>query len=78
MRDLISGEAELDEEEDESYGEEDGEPREPKTRNGHLEDSSEEEDDDDDEEEAAKVRSSHRPLCGPASRHLLTHAFQDS
>ncbi|KAL2758659.1 hypothetical protein ACRALDRAFT_2040790 [Sodiomyces alcalophilus JCM 7366] len=57
MRDLISGEAELDdEEEDESYGEEDGEPREPRVRHGHLEDSSEEEDDDDDEEEAAKIR----------------------
>ena len=57
MRDLISGEAELDDEEDdESYDEETGEAR-PRERNGggRVDDSSEEEDDDDDEEEAAKV-----------------------
>ncbi|TPX15737.1 uncharacterized protein E0L32_000071 [Thyridium curvatum] len=56
MRDLISGEAELDDEEDdESFDEETGETRE-RERNGDIEDSSEEEDDDDDEEEAAKIR----------------------
>ncbi|KAG8428492.1 Transcription elongation factor spt6 [Metarhizium acridum] len=50
MRDLISGEAELDDEEDDgSYDEETGEER--VRRNGaHIDDSSEEEDDDDDEE----------------------------
>ncbi|OAQ72123.1 transcription elongation factor spt6 [Pochonia chlamydosporia 170] len=56
MRDLISGEAELDDEEDdESYDEETGEER--VRRNGpRVDDSSEEEEDDDDEEEARKVR----------------------
>ncbi|KAK2592786.1 Transcription elongation factor spt6 [Conoideocrella luteorostrata] len=56
MRDLISGEAELDdEEEDDSYDEEPGESR--VRRNGaHIDDSSEEEEDDDDEEEARKIR----------------------
>ncbi|KAG8420870.1 Transcription elongation factor spt6, variant 2 [Metarhizium acridum] len=56
MRDLISGEAELDDEEDDgSYDEETGEER--VRRNGaHVDDSSEEEDDDDDEEEARKIR----------------------
>lgn len=59
-RDLISGEAELDsQEEDESFDEETGEVKQ-KNRgangtNGHFEDSSEEEDDDDDEEAAAAV-----------------------
>ncbi|KAL8801275.1 MAG: hypothetical protein Q9182_004582 [Xanthomendoza sp. 2 TL-2023] len=60
-RDLISGEAEIDsQEEDDSFDEETGEVK-PKRNgvngiNGHLEDSSEEEDDDDDEEAAAAVR----------------------
>ncbi|CAH0059205.1 unnamed protein product [Clonostachys solani] len=56
MRDLISGEAELDDEEDdESFDEETGEqPR--KKRATQFDDSSEEEEDDDDEEEAAKIR----------------------
>ncbi|KAG9251999.1 transcription elongation factor SPT6 [Emericellopsis atlantica] len=55
MRDLISGEAELDDEEDdESFDEETGEARE--RQNGNIDDSSEEEEDDDDEEEARKVR----------------------
>ncbi|KAI4200733.1 MAG: hypothetical protein LQ350_003750 [Teloschistes chrysophthalmus] len=60
-RDLISGEAELDsQEEDESFDEETGEVKQ-KNRgangtNGHFEDSSEEEDDDDDEEAAAAIR----------------------
>ncbi|KAL8713787.1 MAG: hypothetical protein Q9220_002314 [cf. Caloplaca sp. 1 TL-2023] len=60
-RDLISGEAELDsQEDDESFDEETGEVRR-KTNgvnglNGHLDDSSEEEDDDDDEEAAAAIR----------------------
>jgi len=54
MRDLINGEAELDDEEnDESFDEDTGEPRPQKTRNNaDLDDSSEEEDDDD--EEAAR------------------------
>ncbi|EHK96165.1 Nucleic acid-binding protein [Glarea lozoyensis ATCC 20868] len=57
MRDLISGEAELDDEEnDESFDEETGEPRRKQKENGGMEDSSEEEEDDDDEEEAAKIR----------------------
>ena len=59
-RDLISGEVDVDsQEEDESFDEETGEVRR-KTNgtngvNGHLDDSSEEEDDDDDEEAAAAV-----------------------
>jgi transcription elongation factor SPT6 len=57
MRDLINGEAELDDEEnDESFDEETGEPKVGKQRlNGDLDDSSEEEDDDD--EEAARAVS---------------------
>lgn len=57
MRDLINGEAELDDEEnDESFDEETGEPKPAKQRlNGDLDDSSEEEDDDD--EEAARAVS---------------------
>ncbi|KAI9813582.1 MAG: Transcription elongation factor spt6 [Pycnora praestabilis] len=57
-RDLISGEAELDDEEnEESFDEETGEAI-PRTNgaNGGLDDSSEEEDDDDDEEAARLVR----------------------
>ncbi|KEY63806.1 hypothetical protein S7711_09516 [Stachybotrys chartarum IBT 7711] len=55
MRDLISGEAELDDDEDDgSFDEETGEER-PR-RPGNVEDSSEEEEDDDDEEEARKIR----------------------
>lgn len=57
MRDLISGEAELDDEEDdESFDEETGE-QSRKKRATQFDDSSEEEEDDDDEEEAAKVRN---------------------
>ncbi|KAI1500852.1 SH2 domain-containing protein [Biscogniauxia marginata] len=58
MRDLIIGEAELDDEEDdESFDEETGEARDrPRKQDGNLDDSSEEEDDDDDEEEMQKVR----------------------
>lgn len=54
MRDLIDGEAELDDEEDdESFDEEAGDrPR----RRPNIDDSSEEEEDDEDEEEARKVR----------------------
>jgi transcription elongation factor SPT6 len=57
MRDLIHGEAELDDEEnDESFDEETGEPISGKSRiNGELDDSSEEEEDDDDEEAARAV-----------------------
>lgn len=57
MRDLINGEAELDDEEnDGSFDEETGEPKPGKKRiNGELDDSSEEEDDDDDEEAARAV-----------------------
>ncbi|CZS96047.1 probable transcription elongation factor spt6 [Rhynchosporium agropyri] len=54
MRDLINGEAELDDEEnDESFDEETGEARPSKQRNPDLDDSSEEESDDD--EEAARA-----------------------
>ncbi|KAI9840617.1 MAG: Transcription elongation factor spt6, partial [Thelocarpon superellum] len=57
-RDLIAGEAELDEEEnDESFDEETGEVRTTANgANGHLDDSSEEEEDDDDEEAARAIR----------------------
>ena len=63
LRDLIVGEAELDNEEDEeSYDEETGEvrrklngPKGVNGTNGHLEDSSEEDEDDDDEEAARLV-----------------------
>ncbi|KAG7414074.1 Transcription elongation factor SPT6 [Fusarium oxysporum f. sp. rapae] len=53
MRDLISGEAELDDEEEDESFDEGGEER---RRKAAVEDSSEEEEDDDDEEEARKVR----------------------
>ncbi|CAJ2502609.1 Uu.00g100030.m01.CDS01 [Anthostomella pinea] len=58
MRDLIVGEAELDDEEDdESFDEETGEARKrPQNRDRGMDDSSEEDEDDDDEEEARKVR----------------------
>ncbi|KAH8821069.1 SH2 domain-containing protein [Xylogone sp. PMI_703] len=58
MADLIHGEAELDDEEnDESFDEETGEARSRNGRqNGHIDDSSEEEEDDDDEEAARAVR----------------------
>ncbi|KAL8831302.1 MAG: hypothetical protein Q9170_005360 [Blastenia crenularia] len=60
-RDLISGEAELDsQEDDESFDEETGQVRRKPNGvngvNGHMDDSSEEEDDDDDEEAAAAIR----------------------
>lgn len=57
IRDLIDGEADLDDDEDgESVDEETGEPvRRDRPNRQRLDDSSEEEDDDDDEEEAAKV-----------------------
>ncbi|RDA92502.1 hypothetical protein CP533_4190 [Ophiocordyceps camponoti-saundersi (nom. inval.)] len=55
MRDLVSAEAELDEEEDESFDEETGQDRR-RAKGPRFEDSSEEEEDDDDEEEARKVR----------------------
>lgn len=55
MRDLISGEAELDDEEDdESFDEDTGRERRKKP-SARIDDSSEEEEDDDDEEEARKV-----------------------
>ncbi|KAI0024306.1 SH2 domain-containing protein [Xylariomycetidae sp. FL0641] len=58
IRDFVSGEAELDdEEEDESFDEETGETRERnRNRDRQMDDSSEEEDDDDDEEEARRIR----------------------
>ena len=57
MRDLIAGEAELDEENDESFDEDTGEVRGRENGvNGHIDDSSEEEEDDDDEEAARAVR----------------------
>lgn len=57
-RDLIEGEAELDDEENEgSFDEDTGEAvRRPNGTNGHLDDSSEEEEDDDDEDAARAVR----------------------
>lgn len=57
-RDLIEGEAELDDEEnDESFDEETGEAvKRTNGVNGHLDDSSEEEEDDDDEDAARAVR----------------------
>ena len=55
MRDLIDGEAELnDDEDDESFDEEAGESRARKQKK-ILDDSSEEEEDDEDEEEARRV-----------------------
>jgi transcription elongation factor SPT6 len=65
MQDLIHGEAELDDEEnDESFDEETGEVTSRKERdNGHIDDSSEEEEDDDDEEEARKVCSRSSITC---------------
>jgi transcription elongation factor SPT6 len=67
MRDLIEGEVEVDEEEnDDSFDEETGEVRHGKgAQNGHIDDSSEEEDDDDDEEAARAVcfRSLWLLLC---------------
>lgn len=60
-RDLIHGEAELDEEGDESFDEETGEVHRRSKglngTNGHVQDSSEEEEDDDDEEAARAVRT---------------------
>lgn len=79
MRDLIVGEAELDDEEDdESFDEETGEARERSRKQGReMDDSSEEEDDDDDEEEARKVI--HPPSFSPVEtymRHQITdHAM---
>lgn len=50
MRDLINGEAEIDDEEnDDSFDEDTGEAGPRKQRNPDLDDSSEEEDDDDEE-----------------------------
>ena len=63
LRDLIQGEAELDDEEaEESFDEETGEVR-GRSRgvngvNGHVQDSSDEEEDDDDEEAARAVKCS--------------------
>jgi transcription elongation factor SPT6 len=72
MRDLIQGEAELDDEEnDESFDEETGEPISGKSRtNGDLDDSSEEEEDDDDEEAARAVCPSRIHCCAPFSDTL--------
>ena len=63
LRDLIVGEAELDDEEgEESYDDETGEvhrrvngTKGPNGVNGHIDDSSEEDEDDDDEEAARLV-----------------------
>lgn len=77
-RDLIMGEAELDDEEaDESFDEETGEiRRKPNGTNGvngvntHLDDSSEE-DDDEDDEEAARLVTTPCPTQG-SQRGLST------
>jgi len=64
MRDLINGEAELDDEEnDDSFDEDTGEARPSKQRDPDLDDSSEEEDDDD--EEAARAVCGNRQSCLP-------------
>jgi transcription elongation factor SPT6 len=75
LKDLIVGEVEVDDdEEEESYDEETGEAR-AKTNgarttnglNGHLNDSSEEDEDDDDEEAARLVHSlADLAACGTA------------
>ena len=70
---MIHGEAELDDEEnDESFDEETGEPILGKSRiNGELDDSSEEEEDDDDEEAA-------RAVC-PSGIHSISRSpFADT
>ena len=62
MRDLINGEAELDDEEnDDSFDEDTGEARPSKQRDPDLDDSSEEEDDDD--EEAARAVCANSQSC---------------
>lgn len=74
MRDLISGEAELgsEEEDDQSFDEETGEPRQKK---GHvdvdMDDSSEEEEDDDDAEAARAVCSNNWSSHVSSKRQLL-------
>lgn len=75
MRDLISGEAELDDDEDdESFDEETGDTRRRRDR-ARVEDSSEEEEDDDDEEEARKVCV---PQGCPGIGSSLMHTCTDS
>ncbi|KAK4236734.1 SH2 domain-containing protein [Achaetomium macrosporum] len=57
MRDLIDGEAELNEDEDdESFDEETGETHAKERNDDMIDDSSEEEEDDEDEEEARRIR----------------------
>ena len=73
-QDLIHGEAELDDEEnDESFDEDTGEVISRRDReNGHIDDSSEEEEDDDDEEEARKACSLRSHRCdAPLTDQLL-------
>lgn len=75
MRDLIDGEAELNEDEDdESFDEETGETRarnvdDEMDENEILDDSSEEDEDDEDEEEARRVCL--RPFLPPS--HVYGH-----
>ena len=81
LRDLIVGEAELDDEEgDESFDEETGEVRRIKQGtnglngvNGHYDDSSEEEEDDNDEEAARQVIT--RAQASTFGIQLLTLTF---
>ena len=81
LRDLIVGEAELDDEEgDESFDEETGEVRRSKQGtnglngvNGHYDDSSEEEEDDNDEEAARQVTTRAQALS--AEIQLMTLLF---
>lgn len=62
LKDLIDGEADLDDEEDdESFDEETGETRH-RPSNGQIDDSSEEEEDDEDEEEARRVGHLHNSM----------------
>lgn len=80
MQDLIQGEAELDDEEnDESFDEETGEAAPRKERqNGHMDDSSEEEDDDDDEEAAREVRPRPPSLLCCAPHSPVARSVKDS
>jgi transcription elongation factor SPT6 len=75
MRDLIDGDVEVDEEEnDESFDEETGEsrPGKSRTQNRALDDDSSEEEDDDDEEAAREVWRSLTFLCSRVLIEIFT------
>ena len=78
MRDLIDGEAELDdEEEDESFDGDSPRPRR-KEADGRADDSSEEDEDDDDEEAARLVIRLPRPLMAVLRRLADTSVLSRS